>query len=269
MSGFSDEELERYARHLVLPEIGGPGQQKLKRARMLMIGAGGLGAPALQYLAAAGVGTLGIVDDDRVGLSNLQRQVIHSTARIGAAKVDSAAAAIHDINPHVTVETHDVRLDAQNAIETVSGYDLVIDGSDNFATRYLVSDACFFAGRPLVTAAVGRFDGSVTTLAPHLDDADGAPNPTYRCLFPAPPEAGVVPSCAEAGILGVVPGIVGTIQALEAIKLATGTGEPLIGRLLLFDAMTTRFETFSYRRDPANPLNGDRARYSDLSHHAA
>ena len=189
------DELERYARHIVLREVGGPGQAKLKAARVLVIGAGGLGAPVLLYLAAAGVGTLGIVDDDTVSLSNLQRQVIHATPDIGLRKVDSAEAAIARLNPHVAVETHMTRLDAGNALDLISKYDIVADGSDNFATRYLVSDACYFAKKPLITAAVGTFDGSLTTLRAHEKRADGKPNPTYRCLFPEPPPAGTVPAC--------------------------------------------------------------------------
>ncbi|MGE0231525.1 MAG: ThiF family adenylyltransferase [Flavobacteriaceae bacterium] len=266
MSGLSNEEIERYARHLVLPEVGGGGQQKLKRTRVLVIGAGGLGAPIIQYLAAAGVGLLGIADDDSVSLSNLQRQVIHGTADIGRAKVESAADAVRALNPHVAVTPIAERLTAANAMALIGAHDLVIDASDNFSTRYLASDASFFAGRPLVTGSVGRFDGAVTTLAPHLQGPDGTPNPTYRCLFPRPPAPGTVPACAEAGILGVVAGIVGTIMALEAIKLIAGIGEPLIGKLLLIDALSMRFETMAYRRDPANPLNGEGLRHTDLSH---
>ena len=252
----SSEEIERYARHIVLAEVGGAGQQKLKAARVLVIGAGGLGSPVLQYLAAAGVGTLGIVDDDRVALSNLQRQVIHGTESVGALKTDSAGAAISAINPHVAVEAFAMRIDEDNAAELVAGFDLVADGSDNFSTRYVVSDACFHARKPLVTAAVGRFDGSITTLKPWLQDEPGSPNPTYRCLFPEPPEAGTVPTCAEAGILGALTGVVGSLQALEEIKEIVGFGEGLVGRLLLYDARTTRFETIRYRWNPANPLTG-------------
>ena len=244
----SEEELERYARHIVLPEIGGAGQQRLKRARVLVIGAGGLGAPALQYLAAAGVGTLGIVDDDTVSLSNLQRQVIHGTQTIGQSKGESAKAAIARINPHVAVFLHMLRLTAQNAPALVAGYDLTIDGSDNFDTRYAVADACAREKVPLVHAAVGRFDGSVTVLKPFETGPDGEPNPCYRDLFPEPPPAGLVPSCAEAGIVGALPGVVGTLQAMEAIKLITGIGEPLVGRILLYDALAASFDTIRYRR---------------------
>jgi molybdopterin/thiamine biosynthesis adenylyltransferase len=253
---FTQEEIARYARHIVLPEVGGPGQQKLKRARVLVIGAGGLGAPLIQYLAAAGVGTLGIVDDDKVSLSNLQRQIIHDTAAVDTAKVDSAAAAVARLNPNVIVERHAVRLTAENAGQLVAAYDIVADGSDNFATRYAVSDACFHAARPLVTAAVGRFDGSLTTLKPYANGPDGLPNPTYRCLFPEPPPAGLLPSCAEAGILGALTGVVGSLQALEVVKEIVGIGEGLVGRLLLYDARAARFETIFYRWDASNPLTG-------------
>lgn len=244
---FSSEELERYARHIVLPEIGGPGQQKLKAARVLVIGAGGLGAPVLQYLAAAGIGTLGIVDDDTVSLSNLQRQVIHDTAGVGLSKVESAVAAIARINPHVKVEGHQLRLDAENAGPLIENYDVVVDGSDNFTTRYVLADAAAAARRPLVTAAIGRFDGTLTVLKPYENGADGAPNPSYRDLFPAAPPPGTVPTCAEAGVLGVLPGVMGSLQAMEVIKLVAGIGEPLVGRLLLYNALTVRFETIRYK----------------------
>ena len=244
----SSEELQRYARHIVLPEIGGAGQQKLKNARVLVIGAGGLGAPILQYLAAAGVGTLGIVDDDAISLSNLQRQVIHDTAAVGSSKLESARTAIARINPHVSVELHAMRIDPATAPGLVAQYDLVADGSDNFETRYAVADACEKERRPLVHAAIGRFDGSVTVLKPFETGPDGRLLPSYRDLFPEPPPAGLVPSCAEAGVLGALPGVIGTLQALETIKLITGIGEPLIGRLLLFDALGARFDTISYGR---------------------
>ena len=263
----SPDEIERYARHIVLPEIGGPGQRKLGQARVLAVGAGGLGAPSLLYLAAAGVGTLGIVDHDRVSLSNLQRQVIHGTGDVGRLKVESAAEAIRHANPHVTVEPHAVRLDARNALDLVGRYDLVIDGSDNFATRYLVSDACYLAAKPLVTAAVNRFDGSLTTIRAHETGADGRPNPTYRCLFPEPPPEGLLPSCAEAGILGALTGVMGTLQAIETVKEIVGFGESLVGRLLLYDARSARFETLRYGWSPENPLSGRNPTIRDLSHH--
>lgn len=247
-AALTDEELERYARHIVLPEIGGAGQQRLKRARVLVIGAGGLGAPVLEYLAAAGVGTLGIVDDDIVSLSNLQRQVIHATHTVGTAKTESAKAAIARINPHVAVELHDFRLTADNAAVLVARYDVVVDGSDNFETRYVVADACAAEKRPLVHAAVGRFDGSVTVLMPFGTGADGRPNPGYRDLFPEAPPEGLVPSCAVAGVVGALTGVIGTLQAMEAIKLITGIGEPLVGRLLLYDALSAHFDTIRYKR---------------------
>jgi molybdopterin-synthase adenylyltransferase len=243
----SPDEIERYARHIVLPEIGGPGQARLKRARVLVVGAGGLGAPVLQYLAAAGVGTLGIVDDDHVSLSNLQRQVIHDTGALGEQKVASAARSLTRINPHVAVETHDCRLDAGNAEALIAGYDMVVDGSDNFDTRYAVADAAQAAERPLVTGAVGRFDGSLTVLMPYARDDEGRRHPSYRDLFPTPPPAGMVPSCAEAGVVGALTGVIGTLQAMEVIKLITGIGEPLIGRILLYDGLAARFDTMRYR----------------------
>jgi molybdopterin-synthase adenylyltransferase len=263
----SADELERYARHIVLREVGGPGQAALKKARVLVIGAGGLGAPVLLYLAAAGVGTLGVVDDDAVSLSNLQRQVIHGTPDIDMPKVASAAAVIGRLNPHVAVEAHAARLDATNALDLIGRYDIVADGSDNFATRYLVSDACYFARKPLVTAAVGTFDGSLTTLRAHEAGPDGQPNPTYRCLFPEPPPAGSVPACAEAGILGALPGVVGSLMALEVIREIVGFGEGLVGRLVMIDALSLRFETLRYRWDPENPLSGERPTIRDLSIH--
>ena len=259
------QELERYARHIVLREVGGPGQAKLKAARVLVIGAGGLGAPVLLYLAAAGVGTLGVVDDDTVSLSNLQRQVIFGTPDIGERKVDVAESAIARLNPHVNIETHMTRLDASNALDLISQYDIIADGSDNFATRYLVSDACYFAKKPLVTAAVGTFDGSLTTLRAHERRADGTRNPTYRCLFPEPPPPGTVPACAEAGILGALPGILGSMMALEVIREIVGFGESLVGRLLMVDARSMRFETLSYAWDAGNPLSGDAPAIVNLS----
>ncbi len=263
------EELERYARHLVLREIGGPGQAALKRARVLVIGAGGLGAPALLYLAAAGVGALGVVDDDVVSLSNLQRQVIHATDDVGRPKVDSAKAAVARLNPHVAVEPHGMRLTAANALDLVSHYDLVVDGSDNFTTRYLVSDACYFAKKPLVTAAVGVFDGTLTTIRAHETGLNGTPNPTYRCLFPEPPPPGTVPACAEAGILGALTGVIGSMMALEVIREIVGFGEGLVGRLVMFDARAMRIESLSYSWDPDNPLSGTHPTIRDLSVHVA
>ncbi len=251
------DELERYARHIVLREVGGPGQAKLKAARVLVIGAGGLGAPALMYLAAAGVGTLGIVDDDHVSLSNLQRQIIHDTSNIGRAKTESAAATIAALNPHVQVNVHTMRIADDTAIALIGDYDLVLDGSDNFATRYLVADACDVAKKPLITGALGTFDASLTTLRPFERNADGVLNPTYRCLFPDAPPLGTVPSCQEAGVLGALAGIVGSMMALEAIREITGFGEGLVGRLLMIDARAMRFETLRYARDPESSIIDD------------
>jgi molybdopterin/thiamine biosynthesis adenylyltransferase len=263
----SAEEIERYARHIVLREVGGPGQARLKGARVLVVGAGGLGAPVLLYLAAAGVGQLGVVDDDKVSLSNLQRQIIHGTPDLGRPKVQSAADALGKLNPHVAVAAHAERLTAANAMRLIGGYDVVADGSDNFATRYLVADACFLAKKPLVTAAVGIFDGTLTTIRAHETGKDGKPNPTYRCLFPEPPPAGTVPTCAEAGILGALTGVLGSMMALEIIREIVGFGENLVGRLLMVDARAMRFETVRYQWDPLNPLNGERPSIRDLSAH--
>ncbi|WP_395666582.1 HesA/MoeB/ThiF family protein [Methylocella sp.] len=262
MSGDSDapalssEEVERYARHIVLRGVGGPGQRRLRAARVLVIGAGGLGAPLLHYLAAAGVGEIGVVDDDVVSLSNLQRQVLFGTADLGRPKVDAAAEAIARLNPHVRVTRFQARLDAQNVRALVASHDVVADGSDNFATRYLVSDACFHERRPLVTAAVGAFDGSLTVLRPYERGADGRPNPTYRCLFPEPPPEDFAPACSEAGVLGALPGMLGSMMALEVMREIVGFGQNLVGRLVLVDALDMRIETLRYAWDPANSLNG-------------
>lgn len=247
-SALSSEEIERYARHIILAELGGAGQQKLKKARVLVIGAGGLGAPLLSYLAAAGIGTLGIVDDDRVSLSNLQRQVIFDTDLVGAPKVAAAAERIGKINPHVTVEAHQVRLTQDNARELIGRYDIIADGSDNFDTRYLVADICEELKKPLVAAALGRFDGSLTVLKPYETAPEGLANPGYRDLFPERPPPGLVPSCAEAGIIGALAGVIGTLQAMEVIKLAATIGEPLVGRLLLYDGLSSRFDVIKYKR---------------------
>jgi len=263
----SEKELQRYARHIVLREVGGPGQHKLKAARVLVVGAGGLGAPALIYLAAAGVGSLGVIDDDKVSLSNLQRQIVHATGDIGRPKSQSAADAIARLNPEVAVEAHHERLAADNALELISRFDIVADGSDNFSTRYLVNDACFFAKRPLVSAAVGQFDGYLTTFRAFEQDADGNPNPSYRCLFPETPPEGMAPSCEEAGVLGALTGVIGSLQAMEVIKeiLCLGTG--LVGRLINFDARAARFHEVRYGWDPENPLNGKNPTIRDLSVH--
>ena len=242
-TALSPEEIERYARHLVLPEIGGAGQQKLKAAKVLVVGAGGLGAPAIQYLAAAGVGHLTIIDDDEVSLSNLQRQVIHATADIGLAKVESAAASVMSININVRVTAINARLDQTNAPELLAKTTVALDCSDNFATRYALADACEAARVTLVSAAVNRFDGSITTLTPWKDG-----NPSYRDLFPNPPPGGFVPSCAEAGIMGAVTGMLGTMQALEAIKAITDAGECLVGKLLMINGLTMQTQTIRYKR---------------------
>ncbi|MGA9430790.1 MAG: HesA/MoeB/ThiF family protein, partial [Xanthobacteraceae bacterium] len=257
----------RYARHLILDEVGEEGQARLMAARVLVVGAGGLGSPILLYLAAAGVGTLGVIDDDVVALSNLQRQVIHTTPDIGMPKVDSAAAMIHRLNPHVAVKQYNTRLTAKNAFDLIGGYDIVADGSDNFTTRYLVSDACYFAKKPLVTAALGTFDGTLTTIRAYERGADGKPNPTYRCLFPEPPPPGTVPACAEAGVLGALAGVIGSMMALEVIREIVGFGENLVGRFVMIDARSMRFETLRYGWDPANPLSGERPTIRDLSVH--
>jgi adenylyltransferase/sulfurtransferase len=261
------EEIQRYKRHLVLREVGGAGQQKLKAARVLLVGAGGLGSPLAVYLAAAGVGTIGLVDDDVVSLSNLQRQILHDTAHVGMKKVDSGRDAIAKLNPHVAVETHPVRLSATNALEIIGQYDLVCDGSDNFATRYLVSDACYLAGKTLVFGAVGPFDGYVTTFKPHERGPGGKPFPTYRCLFPEAPPAGTVANCSEVGVLGAIVGVIGTLQAVEVLKEITGAGESLAGRLLIYDALSSRFESVKIAWDPDNALSGENPTITDLSIH--
>lgn len=248
MDPLSPDEIERYKRHILLPEIGGTGQQKLKAARVLMIGAGGLGSPVLQYMAAAGIGTIGIVDDDGVSLSNLQRQVIHDTGTIGDAKTASARAALMRLNPEIRVVTYDDRFTLQLAPSIIGGYDLLVDGSDNFETRYVAADVAEAAHIPLVSGAVGRFDGSLTVLKPYEQDCEGNHNPRYSDLFPEPPPEGLVPSCAEAGVIGALTGVIGTLMAMEVIKLLTGTGAPLVGKLLLYDALSARFDTIRYKR---------------------
>jgi adenylyltransferase/sulfurtransferase len=268
MTKLTSEEIDRYKRHLVLREVGGQGQQRLKAARVLVIGAGGLGSPVLMYLAAAGVGTIGIIDDDRVSLDNLQRQVVHDTPRVGVLKVESAREMLARLNPHVEVETHASRIDATNALDIIARYDLVADGSDNFRTRYLVSDACYFAGKTLVFAAVGPFDGYVTTFKPHLRDAAGQPFPSYRCLFPEAPAPETVLNCAEVGVLGSVVGVVGCLQATEILKEIAQLGESLTGRLLVYDALAGRFEEIRYDWDPHNPICGTTPKIKDLSVHA-
>jgi sulfur-carrier protein adenylyltransferase/sulfurtransferase len=245
------DEIQRYSRHLILPDVGVEGQQRLKAARVLIVGAGGLGSPVALYLAAAGVGTLGLVDFDVVDVSNLQRQILHGTKDVGRSKLDSARARLHDVNPHVRVDTYETRLTSANAIDIISGYDIVVDGTDNFATRYLTNDACVLLGKPNVYGSIFRFEGQASVFGM----ADG---PCYRCLFPEPPPPGSVPSCAEGGVFGVLPGIVGTIQATETIKLILGIGETLAGRLLLIDAQSMQFRAMTLRKDPACPACGTR-----------
>lgn len=245
----SGEEIRRYGRHLIMPEVGMDGQKKLKAASVLLIGAGGLGSPLGLYLAAAGVGRIGIVDFDVVDYSNLQRQVLHSTKDVGRPKLASAKERLEGINPFVKIETHDMHLNSENALDLFSGYDIIVDGTDNFPTRYLVNDACVMTGKPNVYGSIFRFEGQVSVFAAE----DG---PCYRCLYPEPPPPGLVPSCAEGGVLGILPGIIGTIQANETVKLIIGKGEPLVGRLLLFDALKTKFRELKLRKNPDCPVCG-------------
>jgi len=260
---FTDTQLHRYSRHIVLPEVGGIGQEKLLRSKVLVVGAGGLGAPLLLYLAAAGVGTIGIVDDDTVDLSNLQRQVIHDESTLGLPKVESAAARIQALNPDVRVEAHRMRINRDNAMDLIAGYDLVADGSDNFGTRFLLNDACFLAGKTLVSAAILRFDGQLSTFKAHL----GAPHPCYRCLFSEPPPRGTVPSCSEGGVLGALAGSVGSLQATEVLKELLGLGESLSGSLLMMDTLYASYQRIAIKRDPDCALCGDHRTIHDLSAH--
>lgn len=250
-AGLNDAERRRYSRHIMLPEIGVAGQERLKAARVLCLGAGGLGSPAALYLAAAGVGTIGLVDDDRVALSNLHRQLLHGTKDVGRSKIESASERLRDVNSEIEVRLHACRFESGNAEEILRDYDLIVDGTDNFATRYLSNDVAVFARKPNVYGSIFRFDGQTTVFAPHLG------GPCYRCLFPEPPPPGAVPGCAEAGVLGVLPGIVGTMQATEALKLILGIGEPLIGRLVHFDALKMKFREFKVKRDPQCPVCGE------------
>lgn len=251
------EEILRYSRHLLLPEVGVEGQERLRAARVLVVGVGGLGSPASLYLAAAGIGTLGLVEFDRVDGSNLQRQVLFGTRQIGQSKLDAAVGRLSDLNPHVRIEPFPERLTAATARETIAAFDLVVDGSDNFPTRYLVNDACALLGKPLVYGSIFRFDGQVTVF-------DASRGPCYRCLHPEPPPPGLVPSCAEGGVLGVLPGVIGSLQALEALKLVLGIGESLVGRLLLFDALRLRIRELTLRKDPGCPLCGPNPTIRDL-----
>lgn len=255
---FTEDQVLRYSRHIILPYVGGEGQRKLMDAQVLCIGAGGLGSPATMYLAAAGVGTLGIVDFDRVDLTNLQRQFLHDTDDVGRLKVDSAAERLHDINPNVDVVKHNMVLTSDNALEVFADYDMVLDGSDNFPVRYLANDATQMLGKPLIYGSIYQFEGQASVFMP------GQGTPCYRCLFPQPPPPGAVPSCSEAGVFGVLPGIVGSIQAVEAIKLIVGIGESLAGRLLLFDAMTMEFNEVRLRWNPDCPVCGERPSITEL-----
>ena len=259
----SDKELERYARHVILEEVGEEGQERLLRSKVLVIGAGGLGAPALLYLAAAGVGTLGIVDDDEVELSNLQRQIVHASDRVGSAKVASAERTLQALNPDVKVIAERTRIVAENAMRLLSGYDLVVDGSDNFATRYLLNDACYFARLPLVSAALLRFEGQLSTYKAYL----GGEHPCYRCLFPAAPPPDLNPRCEEVGIFGAVAGVVGSLQAVETLKELLGLGSGLSGQLLTYDALSATVRKFKVPRDPSCALCGPRATLLSLAHH--
>lgn len=245
------QDIARYARHLILPEVGMAGQRKLKNSSVLLIGTGGLGSPLALYLAAAGVGHIGLVDYDVVDESNLQRQIVHGTSTVGMAKTQSARRRIHDLNPSVEVTTYETQISSANALELMEPYDVIVDGTDNFPTRYLTNDAAVLLGKPNVYGSIFRFEGQATVFAPHLG------GPCYRCLYPDPPPPGLVPSCAEGGVLGVLPGVIGSIQATEVIKLLVGIGEPLIGRLMLYDALDMRFRELKVRKNPHCPLCGD------------
>jgi adenylyltransferase/sulfurtransferase len=253
----SQDELLRYSRHLILPEVGLQGQRRLKASSVLVVGAGGLGSPLALYLAAAGVGRIGLVDFDRVDESNLQRQVLYGTGAVGTEKLEAAASRLRDLNPHLGIETHPTRLSSENALDILRPYDVVVDGTDNFPTRYLVNDACALLGKPNVYGSIFRFEGQASVF-------DAARGPCYRCLYPDPPPPGLVPSCAEGGVLGVLPGVIGVIQGVETLKLLLGVGEPLIGRLLLFDALALGFRELKLRKDPACPLCGEHPTITEL-----
>jgi molybdopterin/thiamine biosynthesis adenylyltransferase len=258
MTDFTEDQVLRYARHIILPNIGGEGQRRLMGAKVLVIGAGGLGSPTAMYLAAAGIGTLGVVDFDRVELSNLQRQLLHDTDDVGRPKVESARERLESLNPNVDVVAHDVLLSSENAFEILRPYDVVVDGSDNFPVRYLVNDATQMLEKPLVYGSIYQFEGQASVFLP------GPETPCYRCLFPNPPPPGTVPSCAEAGVFGVLPGIIGSIQAVEAIKLVVGVGESLVGKLLLFDALAMEFTTVKLKWDPDCPVCGKHPTVTEL-----
>ena len=257
MIEFTDEQIERYSRHIILPEVGGSGQQKMLKARVLLLGAGGLGSPAAYYLAAAGIGNLGIVDFDQVDLSNLQRQIIHSTERIGMLKTESAKKTIQALNPGVNVTLYNEKMDSSNIMSLIKDYDYVVDGSDNFPTRYLVNDACVMKNKTLIHGSIYRFEGQVTVFKP----GDG---PCYRCLYPEPPPPGMVPTCQEGGVLGVLAGVIGNLQVVEALKLILGIGKPLVGKLLIYDALNTEFRNLRLRRDANCPICGEKPTIKEL-----
>ncbi|MGB0681488.1 MAG: HesA/MoeB/ThiF family protein [Magnetovibrionaceae bacterium] len=263
MKDFTEDQIQRYARHILLPEVGGTGQSKLLDARVLVVGAGGLGSPVLLYLAAAGIGHLGVIDDDVVDLSNLQRQVLHPTDRVGVPKVESAAQTLAAINPGIEVTTYQERLNASNIMDIFRDYDIIADGSDNFSTRFLINDACYLAKKTLVSAAILRFDGQMSTYKAHL----GGDNPCYRCLFREPPPPGQIPSCAEAGVLGALCGTMGSLQATEVIKEVLGAGEGMSGRLMIYDALHQEFRNVAIKPDPGCPLCGTEPTITDLSGH--
>ncbi len=254
---FSEDQIYRYARHIILPEVGGEGQQKILSAKVLLMGAGGLGSPVALYLAAAGIGTIGIIDFDTVDKTNLQRQILHSTADVGRLKVESAKDSLTQMNPDVNVVTHKIRLSAENAKDIIKDYEIVVDGTDNFSTRYLINDVCVLLNKANVHGSIFRFEGQVTV----FKTPDG---PCYRCLYPEPPPPGMVPSCQEAGVLGILPGVVGCLQATEVIKLVIGKGDPLIGKLLLYDALKTDFRKLNLRRDPKCPICGENPTIKEL-----
>jgi len=257
MIEFTDEQIERYSRHIILPEVGGAGQQKMLEARILLLGAGGLGSPAAYYLAAAGIGNLGIVDFDQVDLSNLQRQIIHSTERIGMLKTESAKKTIQALNPDVNVTLYNQKIDSSNILSIIKDYDYVVDGSDNFPTRYLVNDACVMENKTLIHGSIYRFEGQVTVFKPNS-------GPCYRCLYPEPPPPGMSPNCQEGGVLGVLAGIVGNLQVVEVLKLILGIGEPLVGKLLIYDALKTEFRNLNLRKDASCPLCGEEPTIKEL-----
>jgi len=257
MIEFTDEQIERYSRHIILPEVGGSGQQKMLEARVLLLGAGGLGSPAAYYLAAAGIGNLGIVDFDQVDLSNLQRQIIHSTERIGMLKTESAKKTIQALNPDVNVTLYNEKMDSSNIMRLIEDYDYVVDGSDNFPTRYLVNDACVMKNKTLIHGSIYRFEGQVTVFKP----GDG---PCYRCLYPEPPPPGMVPNCQEGGVLGVLAGVIGNLQVVEVLKLILGIGKPLVGKLLIYDALNTEFRNLRLRKDANCPVCGEKPTIKEL-----